>query len=199
MIRTPRRSLPKCGPEQQKMNREKEQRLELIRKGPSLIVPGDVEMIVHALIIPTDDPEERRRHDANVEQIAMQVAQAHEEAAGATVYDVSNPQGARRAGLQDWPGFDLQSFRPARGDRAAEERAIEVKGRARTGGVQLQENEWRKACTLGKGYWLYVVLDCDTPQPRLLRIRDPFSAFVVGKREISSYTIPARLLRDAAE
>ena len=185
--------------EQQKMNREKEQHLELIRKEPSLIVPGDVEMIVHALIIPTDDPEERRRHDANVEQIAMQVAQAHEEAAGATVYDVSNPQGARRAGLQDWPGFDLQSFRPARGDRAAEERAIEVKGRARTGGVQLQENEWRKACTLGKGYWLYVVLDCDTPQPRLLRIRDPFGAFVVGKREISSYTISARSLRDAAE
>ena len=112
---------------------------------------------------------------------------------GLRFYDVSNPQGARRAGLQDWPGFDLQSSRPARGDRPAEVRAIEVKGRARTGGVQLQENEWRKACILGKEYWLYVVLDCDTPQPTLLRICDPFDAFVVGKREISSYTIPARI------
>ena len=39
-------------------------------------------MIAHALVLPTDDPEERQRHDADVEAIAMDLARAHEEAAG---------------------------------------------------------------------------------------------------------------------
>ena len=56
-----------------------------------------------------DDPEERQRHDARVEAIAVERGRAHEEAMGATVHDVSWPDLARRQGFGDWPGFDLRS------------------------------------------------------------------------------------------
>jgi hypothetical protein len=43
----------------------------------------------------------------------------------------------------------------------------------------MKENEWAKACNLRDRYWLYVVYDCETPQPRLLRVRDPFGKLIV--------------------
>jgi hypothetical protein len=64
-------------------------------------------MVAHAPVLPTHDSEERQRYDAEVEAVAMWLARMHEEAAGATVHDVSRPELARRAGLTDWPGFDL--------------------------------------------------------------------------------------------
>ena len=66
----------------------------------------------------------------------MRVAEAHEGAAGATVQYVSRPELARRAGLGDWPGFDLLSVATDAGRRA-----IEVKGRAGAGDVELSDNE----------------------------------------------------------
>ena len=78
------------------------------------------------------NPEDQKRHDAEVEQIAMHVARAHEEAAGAVVKDVHTPELARAAGLPDNPGFDLLSIRPG-----GEKRAIEVKGRAGVGDVEV--------------------------------------------------------------
>lgn len=101
-------------------------------------------------------------------------SRAHEEAAGATVHEVSRPDLARRAGLTDWPGFDLRSLRPASTHGPREERAIEVKGRAGSGAIEVLENEWAKACNLRDRYWLYVVFDCAAPQPRLIKVRDPF-------------------------
>ena len=155
--------------QQHQLIAEKEHRLALLNTEPSLIVPGETVLIAHALVIPSSDPEERLRHDAEVETIAVRFAIAHEESAGATVHDVSLPELARRVGLTEWPGFDLRSLRPG-----GEERAIEVKGRARTGGVEVSENEWAKACNLRDRYWLYVVFDCGTPRPRLVRVQDPF-------------------------
>jgi hypothetical protein len=78
---------------------------------------------------------------------------AYEHSFDARVRDVSKPALARLAGLGDWPGFDLLSDRA--GDGA---RCIEVKGRAGTGEVFLQDNEWAKAANLRGRYWLYVVL-----------------------------------------
>ena len=153
---------------------EKKRCLALLEAEPSLIEPDRAEMIAHALVVPTTDPDERQRHDAEVEAIAMQLARAHEEAAGATVRDVSRPALARREGLGDWPGFDLRSLRPAGALGPAEDRAIEVKGRASTGAVEVSANEWAKACNLRDRYWLYVVYDCATPRPRLVKVRDPF-------------------------
>ena len=74
----------------------------------------------------------------------------------------------------DNPGFDLLSHRAEQGKRG-----IEVKGRAGVGDIELTENEWVKACNERQRYWLYVVFDCGTPHPRLLRVRDPFGKLVV--------------------
>jgi hypothetical protein len=51
-------------------------------------------------------------------------------------------------------------------------RYIEVKGRARVGGVELTDNEWRQARNHPERYWLYVVYNCDST-PTLRRIKDP--------------------------
>ena len=187
-------SLAKIKDEQRRLAADKDRRLRQVRMEPSSVVAGDCEIVAHALVLPTADTEERRRHDTQVEEIAMQIAQAHEEASGATVHDVSRPERARRAGLGDWPGFDLLSVIPA-GAR----RAIEVKGRAGTGDVELSENEWAKACNLRDGYWLYAVYDCATPRPRLVRVRDPFAKLLAKSRVFSAYSIPASSVQAVAE
>lgn len=140
-----------------------------LRAEPAGIVPGEIRFLAHALVVPSADPEDRKRHDAEVEAIAMQVATAYEETLGATVRDVSTPPKARAAGLSDSPGFDLLSIHPT-----GERRAIEVKGRAAIGDVEVTENEWAKACNLRDGYWLYTVFNCASQHPQVTRVRDPF-------------------------
>ncbi len=73
-------------------------------------------------------------------------------------------------------GFDLLSV------KGIERRCIEVKGRAGVGNVELTWSEFAKAIELGNDYWLYVVLDCGTPKPRLYRVQNPV------KRLASSWT-----------
>jgi len=143
--------------------------LTVLRREPELIAPGSVTFVAHALVVPSADPKDLQEHEVNVEMTAMKVARAFEEAAGAKVLDVHTPDLARAAGLPDHPGFDLLSIRPEN-----EKRGIEVKGRARTGDVEVLANEWAKACNMRDGYWLYVVYDCATPTPRLVRVQDPF-------------------------
>jgi hypothetical protein len=152
----------------------KEAALAVLRHEPELIVPGEVTFLAHALVVPSADPEDRKRHDADVEAIAVKVAWAHELTAGAQVQDVSTPPLAVQAGLAEHPGFDLLSHRPADGQRA-----IEVKGRAGVGDVELTENEWVQACNHRVRYWLYVVFGCASPSPRLLRVQDPFGKLIV--------------------
>jgi hypothetical protein len=125
-----------------------------------------------------------------VEATAVAVARAYEEAAGAVVLDVSTPPLAREAGLCDYPGFDLWSL------RREGRRAIEVKGRAAGGYVELTENEWVQACNQRERYWLYVVLDCATPFPRLLRIQDPFGKLIARSRGVR---LDEQQLLEAAE
>jgi len=143
--------------------------LTLLRREPELIAPGPVTFLCHALVVPTADPVERERQDAQVEAEAVKFVSTYEQERGATVLDVSLPAGARRAGLEDWPGFDLLSRHPQSG-----ERAIEVKGRADYGPIELTENEWIKACNLRGQYWLYVVYRAGSLAPRLYRVQDPF-------------------------
>ena len=177
----------------------RESRLDAIRAEPDSIRPGEVEFLVHALVVPSRDPEDLERHDADVEGIAMQVATAYEEQLNAKVKDVSRPELARRAGLTDWPGFDLLSQRPATPNGPAQELAIEVKGRRGYGSIELSDNEWAKACNLRSGYWLYVVFDCATAHPRLVRVRDPFGKLLTKTRESTAYTITESQILDAAE
>jgi hypothetical protein len=62
---------------------------------------------------------------------------------------------------------------------AGEGRAIEVKGRAAIGDIELTENEWAKACNPRERYWLYVVYECASAHPRLLRVQDPFANLLI--------------------
>ena len=173
-------------------------RLAELRAEPELIQAGDAEILVHALVVPVQDTEALERYDADVEAVAVEVATAYEEHQGAVVTDVSKPELARRAGLMDWPGFDLKSRRPAGADGSVEERAIEVKGRAGSGDVQMSENEWARACNLRGDYWLYVAFDCATPRPRLVRVQDPFAKLLVRSRESLAFTITEGALNEAS-
>ncbi len=154
---------------QRALQSRRQRALDVIAREPELIMPGSVTILARVLVIPAQDPADGVRQAAATESIAMQVVVAYEEVRGATVHDVSTPNKARAAGLEDWPGFDLLVRRPD-----GTERAIEVKGRAGTGEVEMKENEYAKAVTLREQYWLYVVYDCASMPRTPLRVRDPF-------------------------
>ena len=180
--------------EQRALSAERKRALARLETEPKRIVPGGVRFLAHALAVPAEDSEDCERYDARVEDVAIGIALGWERERGADVCNVSRPELARAAGLPDWPGFDLLSTRPD-----GEVRNVEVKGRAGQGAVQMETNEWKQACHLRERYWLYVVFDCATPAPRLVRVRDPFDKLLAGSRESSAYTISARSLMDAAE
>jgi hypothetical protein len=154
-----------------------EDALNAVRLEPDLVAVDGITFIGHALVVPSVDPEDKKRHDEAVEALAVKLAWSYEEGLGSHVKDVSTPALARVAGLTDSPGFDLLSFRPG-----PKELAIEVKGRAGIGDVQITDNEWAKACNLRDRYWLYVAYNCGGSQPRLLRIQDPFGKLLVRAR-----------------
>jgi superfamily II DNA or RNA helicase/DNA-binding XRE family transcriptional regulator len=151
-----------------------ERSLNIIRREPELLVPGDVAFIAHALVVPSTDPAELEWRDANVEQMAMDMAKAFEEAEGAAVKFVCTPKLARAADLPDHPGFDILSLRAGN-----QQRCIEVKGRVGAGDVEITDNEWARACNLRDDYWLYVVYHCGTATPQLVRVQDPFGNLLV--------------------
>ena len=185
---------------QRSLSAARTNRLDEMRAEPDNIKPGEVEFLVHALVVPSQVPEDdTEQYDADVEAIAVEVATAYEERFNAEVTDVSRPELARRAGLTDWPGFDLLSRRPPAGDGSREELAIEVKGRRGHGSIELKDNEWANACNLRGKYWLYVVFDCATPHPRLVRVRDPFGKLLAKTRESTAYTITESEILEAAE
>ena len=166
--------------------------LAALRREPELIEPAALRFIAHALVVPSSDPDDKDRYDANVEQVAMDIAWAWEETDGAIVKDVHTPDLAREAGLPDNPGFDLLSIRP---DET--ERGVEVKGRAGTGDVEVSANEWARACNMRDRYWLYAVYDCATPNPRLVRVQDPFQNLLVKAK--GSVLLSAKHVMEAGE
>ena len=170
----------------------RENALVVLRREPELIAPGAVTFVAHALVVSSSDPADLRQHEVNVELIAMQIARAFEEAAGAKVLEVHTLALARAAELPDNPGFDLLSIRA---DNVR--RAIEVKGRAETGDIEVSANEWAKACNMREGYWLYAVYDCATPNPRLVRVQDPFGRLLAKAK--GSVLIGAKQVAEAAE
>ena len=174
------------------LSKVRESRLAAIKAEPDQIVLGAVRFIAHALVVPSIDAEDEKRFDAQVEAVAVKLAMAHEENAGGNVRDVSTAARARAAWLSDFPGFDLLSERPS-----CLPRCIEVKGRTDRGEVFMTQNEWAKAANLRERYWLYVVFDCATPKPRLLRVQDPFARLLGAAK--SGMTFTAGDIRALAE
>ncbi len=184
--------------QQKSLTQRRATALAALHREPDLIAPGTVSFLAHALVVPSVNEEDLQRHDAQVEQVAMHIAWAYEETAGATVHDVHTPELARAAGLTDNPGFDLLSEpRPSGSGPAGPAKAIEVKGRASTGDVEVSANEWARAANLREGYWLYVVYDCATPAPRLVRVRDPFGSLLAKAK--GSVLVSAVQVATAAE
>jgi hypothetical protein len=178
---------------QRQLANRRDSALAVLRREPELIAPGTITFVAHALVVPSSDPMDLEQHEINVELAAMKIAQAFEEAAGARVLDVHTPELARMAGLPDNPGFDLLSIRSGN-----ERRAIEVKGRAGIGDIEVSANEWAKACNMRQGYWLYAAYDCATPSPRLVRVRDPFGSLLA--RSKGSFLIsPKEVVQAATE
>jgi SNF2 family DNA or RNA helicase len=141
------------------------------------------ERIAVGLVIPDDSIEAQEAYDRNIEAIAIRVARNFElDRYNARVIDVSAPNLAK--------GYDLESHR-ANGEIVA----IEVKGRATRGTVQLTENEWPTAINVRDRYWLYVVVDCAT-NPVLYRVQDP--AFKLAVKSRQSFAINfGDILREA--
>jgi len=162
---------------QRNLAAEHEAFLDSIRREPGLIVPGDVTFLAHALVVPSNNPEDRKQYDQEIEMLAVKIAWAYEEGSGAQVRDVSTGTLALAAGLTAHPGFDLLSKRPE-----GRELAIEVKGRVGVGDIEITENEWAKACNLRDRYWLYTVYDCGSARPKLLRVQDPFGKLLARNR-----------------
>ena len=63
--------------QQRQLAQRRRDELLVLRREPELVAPGQVTFIAHALVVPSSDPEDQKRHDAEVERIAMQVAWAH--------------------------------------------------------------------------------------------------------------------------
>ena len=61
-------------------------------------------------------------------------------------------------------------------------RHIEVKGRAGLGAVEMTANEYGRACNLGDAYWLYAVFQCETGQPQLHRVQNPFAVLIARNK-----------------
>ena len=56
--------------------------------------------------------------------------------------------------------------------------------KATIGDIEVSANEWSKACNLRQGDWLYAVYNCATPNPRLVRVQDPFDS-LLAKAKVS--------------
>lgn len=168
-----RAELTRIKERQASLEARRDEALTVLRREVELVEPDEVIFLAHALVLPSNESVDRLRQDADVEAIAVRYARAYEEALGARVHDVSTAPLALAAGLSEHPGFDLRSRRPD-----GDELAIEVKGRAGIGDVEMTENEYIQACNLGDRYWLYVVFECASAHPRLVRVRNPFKKLI---------------------
>jgi superfamily II DNA or RNA helicase/DNA-binding XRE family transcriptional regulator len=160
--------------QQRMLSMRRQRALAVLHREPELVVPGKTAFIAHALVVPSTEEAEQENLQAGVEQIAMELTRAYEEAAGARVQFVHTPELARAAGLPDHPGFDILSMRPGN-----QRRCIEVKGRATIGQIEVTDNEWARACNLRSDYWLYAVYHCAAPAPQMVRVQDPFEKLLV--------------------
>ena len=144
---------------------KRDERLDKTRRSRN-VKRGPVRIIATALVVPSLTVGDDRPIDTTgkfssreIEQIAVRAATRYET-------DVRGADIVRSFEAQKI-GFDLLSL------TGIDRRCIEVKGRAGVGGVELTWSEFAKALELGEDYWLYVVLDCATPNPRLYRVQDP--------------------------
>lgn len=172
---------------------KRERRLEATRRGRN-VRRGQVRVLATARLLPSvlpdgsvAPPHGAKYASAEIEQIAVAEAMKYErEVRGADFV---------KSVETDNVGFDLLSV------KGIERRCIEVKGRAGVGNVELTWSEFAKAIELGNDYWLYVVLDCGTPTPRLYRVQNPAQRLASSWRSNLDvrYRVDPQPVIDAAE
>jgi hypothetical protein len=59
---------------QRALTARREEALAALRREPELINPGDVTFLAHALVVPSSDAEDQKRHDAAIEAMAVKVS-----------------------------------------------------------------------------------------------------------------------------
>ncbi|MFD3874427.1 protein NO VEIN domain-containing protein [Streptomyces sp. NPDC058623] len=116
-----------------------------------------------------------------VEQLAMSLAIRYEQDQGRQVSDVSN--GWHLEDLSDFKQWsqsrrDRHAPRPtcdllSRNPDGSIARLIEVKGRGGPTSVSVPDRQRGAMFGYGSDWWLYVALDCRTPTPRLIVVREP--------------------------
>ncbi|MDA8047536.1 MAG: helicase-related protein [Actinomycetota bacterium] len=162
-----------------------------------VVRPGPVNHLGSAWVVPparTEDPTIRAmRPDPEVELAAMEYVMAWERAQGRDPVDVS--------AARDGSGFDIRSLETDSATGEITVRRIEVKGRSTSSGdVGLYRTEWYAAQRFGPGYWLYVVYDAMTANPRLVTVQDP-ARRLAGVEEVSQvtgYRVPGASIEAAA-
>jgi len=162
----------------------RQRRREELARQRSLTLQN-VERISSVLVLPHPDaskPEiQNLKPNKAVEETAMRVAKEFERKAGRVVTDVHE---------QDL-GYDLTSL----DTRSVELRLIEVKGlSASEGTILLTPNEHRVAEDRRDCYWLYVVVDCASDNPRLITEKDPASKEWHEVKKVAHYTLNVKLI-----
>jgi len=111
-----------------------------------------------------------KRDDA-IEAVGMKIAMQHEKEHDWVPEDVSGEN----------HGFDIRSTLYAKDGSLDDVKYIEVKARARSGGIRLSSNEWKKARHFADKFWLYIVTDSGTKAPQLNCIKNPSDKFEEGE------------------
>lgn len=160
-----RRRIEELGARKQERLNELGLMLNLSANLPELLTEALIAPVPVATVEPEDDSSSRgfpMHRDDEVEAIAMDAAMRYERSRGWDPTDVS----------KDGEHYDVRSEGPG-----GEKRYIEVKGRARSGGIVVTGPERDKLQQLGERAWLYVVTYCkgEQSQLRLRIIQDPFS------------------------
>jgi hypothetical protein len=159
--------------------------------------PGSATYLGSAVVLPVNDPDVARiaRSDAGVERIAVEVAMAYERDHGWGPLYIGDDK--------DGSGFDIRSIGPLHDDGRRAIRRIEVKGRGGSDStVVLTPNEWTQARRHRDTYWLYVVRDCNSSKPNLLRVHDPVGRLQQDAERLTvvkGFVLPAEAVERAAE
>ena len=73
--------LTKIKARQKSLAEQRQMALLAAERESDLITPGEITFFAHALVVPSSDPEDKQRHDKEIELVAMRLAIAYEEVA----------------------------------------------------------------------------------------------------------------------
>jgi hypothetical protein len=164
--------------------------LEVLRPGPATFVGSAV-----VLPLGESDVASVARRDRTAEHRAVEIALAYERAHGWEPEYIGDDR--------DGSGFDIRSTRTRPDGGPPDVRRIEVKGHLGSDAAcLLTPNEWTQARRHGDSFWLYVVTDCSTHTPQLLRVQNPHAK--LGRRArtltvVKGIVLPADAVERAAE